>query len=601
MANSKLKDRKDIPVQDKWDIESMYSSEDQWEKDVEDAVSAAEKILSYQGRLGESPSVLAAVLSDSDSMEISLERAYTYARMKLDEDNGLAVSQERHDKAVSTLASVSAMLSFVTPELTAIPSEKLLSFIDEEPALEKYRHLLTDLIRMKEHVLSKEEENLLAQLSEVLGGPGHIFTMLNDADLEFEDVSDSEGNILPLTHGNYVSHMRSRDRVLRKNAYNSCYTRYKEHNNTLATSYNYNVKTSAITSRIKRYDSTLDSALSSDMIPESVYHNLIDRVHHALPHMYDYMEVRKNLLGYEKMYMYDVYVPIIDVPEREYTFEEAVELCNLALAPLGQDYLLQFNKGIEQRWIDRYENKGKTSGAYSFGSYDSYPFVLMNFNGKLEDVFTLIHEMGHSLHSFYTRANQPFVYGGHSIFTAEVASTVNESLLMKYMLDQEKDPAMRNHILNLYIEAFRTTLFRQTMFAEFELETHRIVEEGGALTSEGLNQMYDELNSLYFGPSVSHDDMIQYEWSRIPHFYRDFYVYQYATGYSAATAISEKILREGDAARDDYLRFLCTGASDYPVELLKIAGVDMGSPEPVERAMDTFADLVKELKGSVSK
>ena len=489
---------------------------------------------------------------------------------------------------------ISASLSFLTPEITESPEDLIRCYMEEEPRLKVYTHLLENLLRQKAHILSEKEESVLAQLGQVLGASDQLFTMLNDADMQFGDIRDENGEIVTLTHGNYIRFMRAHDRSVRESAYQHCYEAYRKLNNTLASNYGSNVKRDAVIANIRQYGSSREAALSEGNIPESVYDNLVDSVRSALPALHDYIAARKRILGLDELKMHDVYVPLIEIPEQTVSFEEAIRIAKEGLAPLGEEYLQQFSAGIDDRWIDIYENDGKTSGAYSFGSYDTKPYVLMNYDGTLQDVFTLVHEMGHSMNSFYTRKTQPYCYGDHSIFTAEVASTVNESLLMRHLLSREEDPGMRAYILNMYLDAFRTTLFRQTMFAEFETLSHRYEEEGGSLTAEWLNQTYDNLNQEYFGPALTADDMIRYEWSRIPHFYRSFYVYQYATGYSAATAIADRLLTEGKPAQEDYLRFLACGTNDYPTEILKIAGVDMTSRRPVDQAMDVFRSLVKE-------
>ena len=599
MGNRKLRTRSEIDVRDRWNIEEMYDSTEKWEQDVTMVLAAAEEYPRFQGHLADSAATLADALEESDRIDQIIEKAYVYARMKLDEDNRVAQQQAMHDRIISVIARISAMTCFVTPEILSIPEETLLSFLETEPRLTVYDHLLRKLLRQKEHVLSETEENMMAQLGEVLGSSQQIFTMLNNADLDFGMVHGEDGEEIRLTHGNDINLMRSQDQKVRKEAYTAMYEAYRKLINTISANYSTSVKTDVITARLRHYPSARNAALSSGNIPESVYDNLIDVVHESLPVLYDYIGVRKQQLGLSELYMYDVYVPLVSVPEKDIPFEEAVRIASRGLAPLGEEYIDDFLGGIRSRWIDVYENEGKTSGAYSFGSYDSAPYILMNYDGRLEDVFTLVHEMGHSMNSFYTRKNQPFCYGSHSIFTAEVASTVNETLLMRHLLETEDDPTMRNYILNMYIEAYRTTLFRQTMFAEFERDVYRYVEEGGSLTADWLNQTYHELNSRYFGPVLTEDDLIRYEWARIPHFYRSFYVYQYATGYSAASAIAERILTEGEPARNDYLEFLKCGTNDDPVELLKIAGVDMSSPEPVKMAMNTFRNLVDELKGSM--
>ena len=596
MSDKLLKQRSDIDAKFKWDIEAMYPDEAQWEKDIADCVSVAEKFTRFQGKVTDSSEILFEALDEKDKIWRKLEHAFVYAAMKKDEDNRVDKYQSMDDKCGSAIAKVSAAMSFFAPELLAADEEKILRFIDENPKLELYRFALEDALREKKHVLSTAEENILAQLSEVTGATNDIFKMLNNADLTFGTVVDEDGDTVNLTHGNYITFMESHDRNLRKAAFTNMYEAYKAFINTIATTYNYNTKNDAVSARIRKYDSARQAALSSGNIPEEVYDNLIAVVNEYLPVLHRYIALRKKVLGVDELKMYDVYVPLVQLPKKEIPYEEALKIMQEGLAPLGTEYLAQVDKGTKEGWIDVYENQGKTSGAYSFGSYDSKPYILLNYTNTLKDVFTIVHEMGHSMHSFYTRKTQPFAYGDHSIFTAEVASTVNESLLMQHLLAKETDAEMRKYLINYYIEEFRTTLFRQTMFAEFEMLTHKEIENGGVLTAKWLCDVYDDLNKKYFGPALSEDDYIRYEWARIPHFYRGFYVYQYATGYSAATAISKRILTEGESARKDYIEFLKSGSSNYPVELLKIAGVDMSSPEPIRMAMETFKDLVDELE-----
>lgn len=596
MSDKLLKQRSDIDAKFKWDIEAMYPDEAQWEKDIAGCVSAAEKFTRFQGKVTDSSDILFEALDEKDKIWRKLEHAFVYAAMKKDEDNRVDKYQSMDDKCGSAIAKVSAAMSFFAPELLAADEEKILQYIDENPKLELYRFALEDALREKKHVLSTAEENILAQLSEVTGATNDIFKMLNNADLTFGTVVDEDGDTVNLTHGNYITFMESHDRDLRKAAFTNMYEAYKAFINTIATTYNYNTKNDAVSARIRKYDSARQAALSSGNIPEEVYDNLIAVVNEYLPVLHRYIALRKKVLGVDELKMYDVYVPLVQLPKKEIPYEEALKMMQEGLAPLGTEYLAQVDKGTKEGWIDVYENQGKTSGAYSFGSYDSKPYILLNYTNTLKDVFTIVHEMGHSMHSFYTRKTQPFAYGDHSIFTAEVASTVNESLLMQHLLEKETDAEMRKYLINYYIEEFRTTLFRQTMFAEFEMLTHKEIENGGVLTAKWLCDVYDDLNKKYFGPALSEDEYIRYEWARIPHFYRGFYVYQYATGYSAATAISKRILTEGEPARKDYIEFLKSGSSDYPVELLKIAGVDMSSPEPIRMAMETFKDLVDELE-----
>ena len=597
--NSKIKNREEISSDYKWNIQAMYPDEAAWHKDVKDALEMSESFGRFQGHIMDSPSSLLEALETECRISRKLSHAIVYSHMKQDEDNGNSKYLEMNQKAMTVAAQISASLSFMVPELLSEDPDNIMKYVDEEPALETYRFMLQQIIHQQPHVLSKESEHILSALSDSLGAPGEIFSMLNDADMDFGSVEDSKGNEYPLTHSSFIRLMEDDDRTIRKNAYEKVYGEYSRLNNTIATAYNYSVKEDTVISRLRHYESPLDQAMSPEMIPIQVYDGLISTVHEYLPAMYRYVGIRKRALGLEDLEMYDVYRPLVEPSGLEYTFEEAVDVACKALQPLGEEYVSTLRKGLlEEGWVDVYENKGKTSGAYSFGSYDSFPYILMNFTGRLNDIFTLVHEGGHSMHSYYTRKTQPYIYSGHSIFTAEVASTVNESLLIRYLLGEAEasgDLELKKYLINFYIDEFKATLFRQTMFAEFERETHKIVSEGGSLTPETCNTIYDELNTKYFGPDMEHSDLIKYEWSRIPHFYRDFYVYQYATGYSAATAISQRILSGGEKEKQDYLRFLTLGDSDYPIELLKVAGVDMSTPEPVDSALKVFSGLVDQL------
>ena len=597
MSTQKLKTRDQIDPKYKWNIEAMIPDESVIDDQLEELKKDSEAFASdYAGRLTESADKLLGAYQAKDDIWRRLEKIYTYAHMKRDEDNSVSRYQGMADKCMAVIAAVSANMAFFTPELLAADEDTIRGYIDEAEGLEVYRFAIEDAIRQKQHILGHSEEAILAQMSEVTGATGDIFTMLNNADIKFGEVTDADGNKVELTHGNYIKFMESPDRRLREEAYNAMYDAYKGLINTIATAYNYNTKTDVVGARIRKYESSRAAALSGDNIPAEVYDNLVSVVNENLPSMHRYIELRKKLLGVDKMYMYDMYVPLIKLPETKITFEEALDIMRNALQPFGEGYLSRMNEGISQGWIDVYENKGKTSGAYSFGCYDSYPYILLNYTDTLKDVFTIIHEMGHSMHSKFTREVQPYIYGSHSIFTAEVASTVNESLLMHYLLNKETDLDMRKYLLNMHLEEFRTTLFRQTMFAEFEDITHKAIEAGQVLTGDWMCEQYQALNDKYYGPAVERDDTIRYEWARIPHFYRAFYVYKYATGYSAATAISKKIVSEGKPAADRYIEFLKTGESDYPIELLKIAGVDMSSPQPIRDAMDTFNALLDEFE-----
>ena len=591
--STNIKQRSEIPDEYKWDIEDMYASDEQWEADLKDGLTLAGQLSSFEGRLGEDAQTLLAALKLQGEAWQKLERVFVYARMRRDEDNRVEKYQSMADRAMAALAQASAKTAFFTPELLSYEKEDILRMTDELDELKIYRFMLEDTFRQKEHVLSAESENLLAQMSEVTHATGDIFTMLNNADIKFGTITDEDGNNVEMSHGNYIKFMQSKDRSVRKAAYEAMYNAFSRLINTIASNYNYNTKNDVISARIRKYPSARSAALSGDNIPDNVYDSLVSAVNDNLPVLHRYMELRKRLLDVDELKMYDIYAPLIDIPERKIPYEEALKMIRDALAPMGPDYLENMNKGFAEGWADVYENEGKTSGAYSFGSYDSKPYMLLNYTDTLNDVFTVIHEMGHSMHAYYTRKTQPFIYGSHSIFTAEVASTVNENLLMKHLIANESDPEMKKYLIAKHIEDFRTTLFRQTMFAEFEDMTHKAVEAGETLTAGWLCEKYNELNSRYFGPALSEDDLIKYEWARIPHFYNAFYVYKYATGYSAASAISDIILKDGP---DDYLRFLTTGESDHPIELLRIAGVDMSSPEPVNNAMKTFAALVGQLE-----
>ncbi len=597
MGSKDLKTRDQIDKKYKWNIEAMIADESIIDKDLEDIKAQASAYAEeFAGKLTQSADVLLKAYKDRDAIWRKLENIYVYSRMRRDENNAESKYQAMSDKCSAVIAAVSASMSFFTPELLSASDDVILGFINENEGLKEYEFAIKDTLRQKEHILTEAEENLLAQMSEVTKATNDIFTMLNNADIKFAAIKDEDGDEVEVTHGNYIKFMESHNRDVRKAAYNAMYDSYKDMINTIATTYNYNTKTDVVGARIRKYDSARAAALSGDDIPAEVYDNLVSVVNDNLPAMHRYVELRKKMLGVDKMYMYDMYVPLIELPKTVISYEEALDMMREGLAPLGEEYIAKMNAGLEEGWIDVYENKGKTSGAYSFGSYDSFPYILLNYTDTLKDVFTIVHEMGHSMHSRYTRDVQPYIYGGHSIFTAEVASTVNESLLMQHLLSLDNDIEMRKYLLNLHLEEFRTTLFRQTMFAEFEDITHKAIEAGQVLTAEWMCEQYEALNTKYYGPAVEKDDTIKYEWARIPHFYNAFYVYKYATGYSAATAISNKILSEGKPAADNYIEFLKTGESDYSIELLKIAGVDMSTPEPIEKAMETFNALLDEFE-----
>lgn len=599
--------RNEIKDKYKWDIERMYPDENKWELDLNKCIEMSNDFLKYQGSVGENPSALLVQLEQSSNISRLFENVIVYARQRRDEDNANPKYIKMMGKAIDSASIISSNTAFFTPELISKDEDEIMSFLKIEPRLKIYEFMLASIFKEKKHILSSKEESLLANLADIRDASSEIFTMLNNVDLDFGIVKDKKGEEFNLTHGNYTKLMESDDRDLREQVYKQMYSKYKSLNNTLSVIYSYNVKNYVTGSKIRNYDDVLSYALDSENISPEIYRNLIDVVHAHLPSMYKYIKIKKRVLGIDDLGMHDIYLPITSLEDKKCSFEEAVNLCSIALSPLGDDYVKRFKKGVlNERWVDIYENKGKTSGAYSFGSYDSYPYILMNYNNEIDDAFTLIHEGGHSMHSIYTREKQPFIYGSHSIFTAETASTVNETLLINYLIDNAKNKKEKIYWVNKYIDAFRATVFRQTMFAEFELLTHTYVEKGGQLTAEWLNKKYDELNKLYYGPNVKEDEFIRYEWSRIPHFYRPFYVYQYATGYSAANAIAKSIVgtssefsndngNYGVRAKDDYIDFLKSGNSNYPIDLLKIAGVDMNSKNSIERAMEVFDIMVDEL------
>lgn len=599
--------RNEIKDKYKWDIERMYPDENIWELDLNKCIELSNDFLKYQGSIGENPSALLVQLEQSSNISRLFENVIVYARQRRDEDNANPKYIEMMGKAIDSASIISSNTAFFTPELISKEKDEIMSFLKKEPRLKIYEFMLDSIFKEKKHILSSKEESLLANLADIRDASSEIFTMLNNVDIDFGIVKDKNGEEFNLTHGNYTKLMESDDRDLREEVYKQMYSKYKSLNNTLSVIYSYNVKNYVTSSKIRNYDDVLSYALDSENISPEIYRNLIDVVHDHLPSMYKYIAIKKRVLGIDDLGMHDIYLPITSLENKKCSFDEAVNLCSIALSPLGDDYVERFKKGIlNERWVDIYENKGKTSGAYSFGSYDSYPYILMNYNNEIDDAFTLIHEGGHSMHSIYTRENQPFIYGSHSIFTAETASTVNETLLINYLIDNAKNKKEKIYWVNKYIDAFRATVFRQTMFAEFELLTHTYVEKGGQLTAEWLNKKYNELNKLYYGPNVKEDEFIRYEWSRIPHFYRPFYVYQYATGYSAANAIAKSIVATssefsndngnyGVRAKDDYIEFLKSGNSNYPIDLLKIAGVDMNLKNSIERAMKVFDNIVDEL------
>lgn len=595
MEKLELKDRKDIPEKYKWDIESMYKTKEEWEKDLEYVLNKAEDFPKYKGKLDSSGEVLLEALNEQMDLYRKIANVYVYANMKLDEDTRVSSSQEMQDKALAAYVKIEEKTSFMTPEILSIDEAILNTFMEETEGLKLYDHYLKNILRKKEHVLSTEEENILAQMGEIYSAPQKTYSMLNNADIKFPKIKNEEGLEVEITHGNFIPLMESKNREVRRSAFEGLYTTYKSFKNTFAQLLNGEVKSNIVNARIREYNSALEASIFENNIPVSVYKNLIKSVHNNLDSMYKYMDIRKRALGVEELHMYDLYTPIVKDVDFNIPYEEAKQLVIKGLEPLGDEYINIVKEGFNEGWIDVYENKGKRSGAYSSGSYDSKPFILLNYHNTLDNVFTLAHEMGHSIHSYLSCKNQPYVYAGYSIFLAEIASTTNEALLLDYMLKNVKDDREKLYLLNHYLEQFRTTVFRQTMFAEFEMLIHDHVEKGGALTADYLCETYKKLNEKYYGPNVVVDDLIAIEWARIPHFYYNFYVYQYATGFSAAVEFSQQILNKGDTAVERYLNFLKSGSSDYPINVLKKAGIDMTTEEPVNNALKVFGELVEEM------
>jgi len=591
----KQKKRDEISAQYKWRLEDIFSSQDEWQKAVDALPAKIAEVTAFQGKLTNGENILACFKA-LDEAETAFGFIFVYGNMKLHEDTNISASQGMADVAQGQMAKFYAEIAFIDPEILSLDEKDIKKFIAETPGLELYDHFLDSTLRRKAHVLSTEIEAILASSQEVISAPSNIRDMLADADLKFGNVEDEDGNNLELTHGRYLSLLQSKDRSVRENAFNMYYDGYWKMKNTLAALLNSSIKGDIFIARTRKYDSARSAALSQNNIPLSVYDNLISAVHEYLPVFHRYLAMRKKALKLDELHIYDLYCPYIEEADTNMPYEEAKKKLIEGLAPLGKDYLDDMAKGIDGGWIDVYENEGKNSGAYSWGSYGTHPYVLMNYEDKLGDLFTFAHEMGHAMHSYYTRKTQPKVYGNYPIFLAEVASTVNETLLMEHMLKTTDDKNVRAYLIGEYLDQFRTTVFRQTMFAEFEMILHSMAEEGKPLTLEVINKIYRDLNVKYYGADFVVDEKLDLEWARISHFYRAFYVYQYATGYSAAIAFTKRIKEMGEPAVKDYLGFLKSGNSEYPIDTLKKAGVDMESPTPVRDALKVFEELVVQLE-----
>ncbi|WP_304171832.1 oligoendopeptidase F [Limnochorda pilosa] len=589
-------DRASIPEEDRWRLEDIFPNDEAWEAAFHELEGLIDKLAAFRGTLGQSGEQLLAFLQLNDEVGQRAEALWGYAHMRLDEDTTHPESQGRQARALNLLVRLESAVAFATPEILAIPPEQLERFLQETPGLEGYRHALDEIQRRRPHTLSEAEERLLAMAGEVGQSPAQIFQMINEADIRFPTVRDEAGREVEITHARFLKLMESRDRRVRRETFQGLYATYQKQRNTLAATLAAQVQKNIFFARARRFGSALEAALFPSNIPVSVYTNLIETVRQGLPALHRYMALRKRALGLDEHHMYDIYTPIVPEVTVRIPWQEAQELAAAALAPLGEEYVRVLREGFRSRWIDVYENRGKRSGAYSTGVYGVHPYVLLNYQETLDDLFTLVHEMGHALHTYFSNRSQPYVYANYSIFVAEVASTLNEALLAHHLLERWDDRARRLYVLNHQLDTFRTTLFRQTMFAEFEQRIHQEAEAGRPLTAERLAELYGELNAAYHGPAVVNDEEIRLEWARIPHFYMNFYVYQYATGFSAAQALARRILEEGQPAVEAYLAFLSSGSSDYPLAVLQRAGVDMTSPEPVRQAIQAFHELVQELE-----
>ena len=592
---SKLPLRETVALEHTWKLEDLFASDALWETTRRQTRALFPKLEDYKGKLNQGAQILFECLKLSDEIAYEVERLYVYANMRLHQDGGNSHYQSFSDMAQTLLTDFSSSGSFIDSEILTIPKKEIMDFLQSHKGLRLYTHYIENLLAKKDHVLDSKTEHLLAQVSELGQGPQTIFTMFNNADLVFPSIENEDGEKVQITHGRFIQFLESTNPRVRKDAFLGMYNTYSGYKNMLASTFSANVKQFAFFARTRNYESPRVAALSANHIPVSVYDTLIETVHEHLPLMHDYVVLRKKLLNLDELHMYDLYTPMVPDMDTKISYEEAWDTILEALTPMGHEYIALLKEARENRWIDRYENQGKRSGAYSWGAYGTHPYVLLNHNNNLNSMFTLAHEMGHALHTHYSNTNQPYVYAGYTIFVAEVASTVNESLLMQYLLKNARDKKEKAYLINYFMEQFRGTVYRQTMFAEFEKIMHEKQQDGQALTVDLISNEYYELVKQYHGNDIVVDKEIAMEWARIPHFYRPFYVYQYATGFSAAIAISQRILKEATPAVEDYIEFLKGGSSKHPLDLLKIAGVDMSTPEPIEQALGVFEGLLKEM------
>ena len=591
-----MKKRREMDPKYLWHIEDLYENDDLWEEDFNYLEKEIPTLASYEGRLQEGAALFLEYSRKKENLMKIFEKVYVYANQKSHEDTGNGVYQTLAAKTQTLAVMMNSATFFEEPELLAIGRDPINTWFDQQKEMEVYRRYFYELFRQQEHVLSKEMESLLTEISEFSDEASNIFSMFNNADVKFPSIQGADGEELPVSHGRYVLLLENKNRSIRQQAFQSLYSQYRQYRNTLAATYSANLKSSAFFAKVRKYDSDLHMALDGGEIPVSVYEQLIESVHDHMDLMHRYVAIRKKALGLDELHMYDLYVPMAQEVDMKIPFEQAKEMVKKGLAPLGEAYGKILSEGMDGGWVDVYENEGKRSGAYSWGAYGTHPFVLMNYQDNLNNVFTLAHEMGHSMHSYYSDQAQPYIYAGYRIFVAEVASTCNEALLMQYLLNKTEEKEEKIYLINYFLEQFRATLYRQTMFAEFEKITHEMAQKKEPLTADVLDDIYYGLNQLYFGENIVIDKEIASEWSRIPHFYTPFYVYQYATGYSAAIAISRKILKEGESACEGYFQFLSGGSSMNPIDLLGLCGIDMTTKKPVEDALALFAELLDQME-----
>ncbi|MFR6018461.1 MAG: oligoendopeptidase F [Paraclostridium sordellii] len=588
-------DRTSIEDKFKWNIDTMYQSNESIKDDIDKVNSIIEELKSYKGKISSSKENLYKVLSNSEKASRILQNLYVYTHMKQHEDTRNNENQARATKAEMLSTELSMATSYIVPEIIAMDENKLKEYLEDEK-LSFYKKYVNEILRDKPHTLTEKEEEILAGVSDLSTVPENVYEMFSFADLKFPEIKGEDGKDIRITHGNYSTFLKSKDSRVRKDAFEAVYSTYEDYKNTFASTLYGGIKSEIFYSKMRNYKSAIESSLFQDDISVDVYYNLISAVDENLDTLNRYVDIRKKYLNIDEMHMYDLYVPITSNFDMKITYEEAQDIILKALKPLGEEYLSIVKRAFNERWIDVYENEGKQGGAYSWGSYDSSPYILMSYKDDLNSLFTLIHELGHSMHSYYSKHSQEYLYSSYKIFVAEVASTLNELLLVNYLLENSSSKEERIYLLNYYLEQFRTTVYRQTMFAEFEKITHERVEAGEPLTAKEFTDIYYDLNKKYYGKSCIVDEEIGLEWARIPHFYSNFYVYKYATGFSAASALSEKILNEGKSAVEKYIEFLKSGGSDYPLNQLRAAGVDMEKKESIEKALDVFKELVEELE-----